>query len=98
MTLCARQGLKGHRPWGSVPREGAWRWLGMICLWRSGTGEEGDPSNKFPAGVLSAQGGAGSGVRLALPMDPVVFALCPVPCHLTCHVSGEEYFVTLPHG
>lgn len=49
----------------------------------------GSPANKFLAGVPSTQGGAGSGVRLALLMDPAVLALCPARCHLTCHVWGR---------
>lgn len=72
------------------PREGAWRWLGMTCLWQSwGDRGRGSPTNKFLAGVPCAQGGAGSGVRLALLMDPAVLALCPARCHLTCHVWGR---------
>ena len=51
---------------------------------------KGTPCNKFPAGVLSAQGGAGSGVCLALLTDPAVLSLCPARCHLTCHVWGRS--------
>lgn len=72
--LVCKAGAKGAQAMGSVPGKvpGA---LGMILSVAIGGQRKGTPSNVSSAGGMSACGGAGSGVRLALLMDPVV-----LPC------------------